>query len=127
MPSTPLMAFSRGAATVSSSTVAEAPGYTARTCTTGGAISGYWAMGSTRIAARPASAMKIEMTTAKIGRSMKNLENMAILGERGDRWSGRTVAARLHEHLLLRRCGVLRVTLWRRAGCTGRRRVRITD
>ena len=37
----------------------------------GGAISGYCAIGSTRIAARPASTMKMEMTTAKIGRSMK--------------------------------------------------------
>src|SRR3954469_8350132 len=119
MPSTPLMAFSMGAATVSSSTVAEAPGYTARTCTTGGAISGYWAIGSTRIAARPASAMKIEMTTAKMGRSMKNLENMAILGKRGDRWNGRQVAAQFLEHLLLRRCSVLRVTLGRCAGCAG--------
>jgi hypothetical protein len=78
MSSTPLIAFSRGAATVCSSTVAEAPGYTARTCTTGGAISGYCAIGSTRIAAIPASAMKSEMTTAKIGRSMKKRENMMV-------------------------------------------------
>src|SRR5687768_2553442 len=33
-------------------------------------------MGSTRIAARPASAMKIESTAAKIGRSMKKRENI---------------------------------------------------
>ncbi len=76
MSSTPLMAFSRGAATDSASTVAEAPGYTARTCTTGGAISGYCAIGSTRIAVRPASTMKSEMTTAKMGRSMKKRENI---------------------------------------------------
>src|SRR5690349_18854147 len=42
----------------------------------GGAISGYWAIGSTRMAARPASAMKIESTAAKIGRSMKKRENI---------------------------------------------------
>ncbi len=77
MSSTPLMAFSRGAATVCSSTVAEAPGYTARTCTTGGAISGYCAIGKTRIAARPASTMNSAMTTAKMGRSMKKRESMA--------------------------------------------------
>src|SRR5688572_4626337 len=76
MLSTPLIWFSRGAATVCSSVAAEAPGYTARTVTTGGAISGYWAIGSTRIAARPAITMKIESTAAKIGRSMKKREIM---------------------------------------------------
>src|SRR6185295_19284407 len=45
------------------------------TVTTGGAISGYCAIGSTRIAASPASTMKIESTAAKIGRSMKKREN----------------------------------------------------
>src|SRR5882672_10732608 len=44
--------------------------------TTGGAISGYWAIGRLRIAARPAITMKIESTAAKIGRSMKKRENM---------------------------------------------------
>ena len=41
MPGTPLIAFSMGEATVCSSVVADAPGYTASTVTTGGAISGY--------------------------------------------------------------------------------------
>src|SRR5688572_15027917 len=77
MLSTPLIWFSRGAATVCSSVAAEAPGYTARTVTTGGAISGYCAIGSTRIAASPAMTMKIESTAAKIGRSMKKREIMA--------------------------------------------------
>src|SRR5512139_859755 len=77
MPGTPLIAFSSGAATVCSSTSADAPGYTACTVTTGGAISGYCATGSVRIAASPASTMKIEITAAKIGRSMKKRENMA--------------------------------------------------
>ncbi len=76
MPSTPLIAFSSGAATVCSSTLAEAPGYTAVTLTTGGAISGYCAIGSTRIEASPASTMKIDSTAAKIGRSMKKRENI---------------------------------------------------
>src|SRR5271170_2306747 len=43
--------------------------------TVGGAISGYWATGSTCAAMRPASVMMIEMTPAKIGRLMKNSEN----------------------------------------------------
>src|SRR5438874_5948115 len=72
------MAFSIGAATVCSITSAEAPGYTACTVTTGGAISGYCAMGRLRIAARPASTMKMDSTAAKIGLSMKNRENMGL-------------------------------------------------
>src|SRR5690242_2071156 len=101
MPSTPLMAFSIGAATVCSSTEADAPGYTARTDTWGGAMSGYCAIGSTRMAASPASAMKSEMTTAKMGRSMKKRENMMRVWfflDRGGHWSGRPVAAHLLEH-----------------------------
>src|SRR6185503_2514394 len=50
----------------------------ARTVTTGGAISGYCAIGSTRIAARPAMVMKTEITAAKIGLSMKNRENIYL-------------------------------------------------
>src|SRR5678816_3767538 len=73
---TPLMAFSIGAATVCSSVCAEAPGYTAVTVTTGGAISGYWPIGRTRIAARPASTRNMEMTAAKIGRSMKKRDSI---------------------------------------------------
>src|SRR5580765_713891 len=57
-------------------------------------------MGSTRIAASPASAMKREITTAKIGRSMKKRENIlvpallrlalaAVLGRRSSRRTGR--------------------------------------
>src|SRR3954471_9003614 len=49
------------------------------TVTTGGAMSGYCAMGNVRIAARPASAMKMDRTAAKIGRSMKKRENMLFL------------------------------------------------
>src|SRR5438046_7179855 len=71
--------FSSGAATVCSSVSAEAPGYTAVTVTTGGAISGYCAIGRVRIAASPASTMKTDTTVAKIGLSMKKRENMARL------------------------------------------------
>src|SRR5688572_18023757 len=46
------------------------------TVTTGGVTSGYCEIGSTRMAAMPASAMKIERTAAKIGRSMKKRLNM---------------------------------------------------
>src|SRR5436309_3492761 len=69
------MAFSSGAATVCSMTSALAPGYTATTLTTGGAISGYWAIGSVRIADRPAMTKKIDSTAAKMGRSMKKREH----------------------------------------------------
>src|SRR6478752_7377443 len=78
MPGTPLIAFSIGDATVCSSVCADAPGYTACTVTTGGALSGYCATGRARIAARPASTMKVAMTTAKIGRSMKKRDSMGV-------------------------------------------------
>ena len=48
----------------------------ARTVTTGGAISGYCAIGKLFIAAKPAMTMKIESTAAKMGLLMKNFENM---------------------------------------------------
>src|ERR1043165_7887974 len=76
---TPLIAFSMGDATVCSSVWADAPGYTACTVTTGGAISGYCAIGKERIAARPASTMKVEMTAANSGRSMKKRENIGAV------------------------------------------------
>ena len=41
----------------------------------GGVISGYLAIGSTTIATLPAMRMSSDSTVAKIGRSMKNLEN----------------------------------------------------
>src|SRR5512138_643973 len=106
MCGTPLIAFSSGAATVSSSTLADAPGYTAVTVTTGGAISGYWAIGRLRIAESPASTRKIEITAAKIGRSMKKRENMSgyplFLGGFGRRLAGAR-RGRRRRRLLLRR------------------------
>src|SRR5438034_6082749 len=41
-------------------------------------MSGYCAMGRLRIAARPASTMKMDSTAAKMGRSMKKRENMGL-------------------------------------------------
>src|SRR5262245_14262576 len=44
--------------------------------TVGGAMSGYCAIGSVKLATRPAMTMMIAMTPASTGRSMKNFENM---------------------------------------------------
>ena len=71
MFSTPLTCCSTGAATVSATTRALAPGYEQLTCTVGGVMSGYWAIGRTSAASPPSRTMMIEMTQAKIGRSMK--------------------------------------------------------
>src|SRR5262249_5478060 len=76
MPSTPLTCCSMGAATVSATTWALAPGYDAATSTVGGAISGYWAMGSVNRAMPPPRTMTIDNTEAKIGRLMKKRENI---------------------------------------------------
>src|ERR1043165_7101489 len=74
MPSTPLICSSIGVATVSAITFGLAPGYCARTTTDGGTTSGYSEIGITRSASRPPTKMRTEMTPAKIGRSMKNLD-----------------------------------------------------
>src|SRR5437762_9093499 len=71
MFSTPLTCCSIGAATVSETTWALAPGYWQVTITVGGAIGGYIAMGSAHSAIAPASVITIDRTVAKIGRSMK--------------------------------------------------------
>jgi hypothetical protein len=44
----------------------------------GGVICGYCATGRFGIATRPASVMTIDITEAKIGRSMKKRENTAV-------------------------------------------------
>src|SRR3954468_16800869 len=62
-----------GAATVSRTTDALAPGYEQETCTVGGVISGYCAIGRMVTAARPASRITAEITRRRTGRSMKNL------------------------------------------------------
>src|SRR5262249_1404909 len=74
MPSTPLTCCSTGAATVSATTWAVAPGYWHDTCTVGGVIGGYWAIGKAIKAIVPTRMVTIERTAAKIGRSMKKRE-----------------------------------------------------
>src|SRR3954449_9508988 len=64
-----------GAATVSAMTSADAPAYVAFTTTVGGAISGYSVMGRARKEIAPTRVSMIEMTPAKIGRSIKKWEN----------------------------------------------------
>src|SRR5205085_5004611 len=75
MPSTPLTCCSIGAATVSATTWALAPGYTADTSTVGGVMSGYCATGRVNSAMLPPSTTTMDSTEAKIGRLMKKREN----------------------------------------------------
>ena len=67
-----------GAATVSATTRAFAPGYTVVTCTVGGVILGYCSIGRLYIATTPRITVMIAMTLAKTGRSMKNLDNIGL-------------------------------------------------
>src|ERR1700730_3879349 len=78
MSSTPLMASSRGEATVSAMTFGLAPGNWARTITEVGMISGYSAKGSLKIEIRPASRMTTDRTPAKMGRSVRQFEIFMI-------------------------------------------------
>jgi hypothetical protein len=71
MFSTPLICCSSGVATGRATVSAEAPGYDAVTCTVGGTISGYWAMGRIARAPNPNAVTKTLSTAAKRGRSMK--------------------------------------------------------
>src|SRR6185436_13134918 len=68
----PLSRCSMTCVTVSSSVLADAPGYVAITEMVGGAMLGYCAMGRLVIESAPASMITIAMTHAKTGRSMKN-------------------------------------------------------
>src|SRR5258708_33479059 len=74
MFSVPLICSSSGVATVSAITLGLAPGNWAVTTTEGGTTSGYSEIGSRNIDSKPARKMATEITPAKIGRSMKNLE-----------------------------------------------------
>src|SRR4030042_3821094 len=65
--------------TVSCTVWAEAPGYIAFMVIWGGAIGGYWETGRVLIASRPPSITKMAITTAKIGRFMKNLGMKCLL------------------------------------------------
>src|SRR5262245_46597963 len=75
MFSTPLTCCSIGAATVSATTWALAPGNTALTVTVGGVICGYCSTGSPTSATAPINIVTNAITLAKTGRSMKNLES----------------------------------------------------
>src|SRR5437667_12469327 len=77
MFSTPFTSCSSGAATVSATTFALAPGYVAEMLTVGGTTSGYCAIGSFCSATRPMITMTIERTVAKIGRSTKKRANIS--------------------------------------------------
>src|SRR5438046_5824329 len=77
MFSAPGTACSIGAATVSATTFALAPGYVAEMLTVGGTTSGYCAIGSCCRATRPMITMTIERTVAKIGRSTKKRANIS--------------------------------------------------
>src|SRR3954468_5319828 len=57
--------------TVCSTVSALAPGYVVETVICGGAISGYAAVGSSNTQSRPATVIRMAITHAKTGRSMK--------------------------------------------------------
>src|SRR5438094_9113394 len=69
----PFTCCSIGAAIDCDTTSALAPGKLVCTCTCGGTICGYCAMGSPKPASAPPSSTISEMTVEKIGRSMKKL------------------------------------------------------
>src|ERR1700728_2868706 len=74
MFSTPLICCSIGVTTVEATTSALAPGYWPVTLIKGGAISGYCAIGRRTNDTAPRITKMIEITAAKIGRSMKKCE-----------------------------------------------------
>src|SRR5271163_4874500 len=108
MFSTPLICCSIGVTTVEATTSALAPGYCPVTLINGGAISGYCAIGSRANDTAPRITKTIEITAAKIGRSMKKCERRIPasirLGLRG------VLAGVLRR----RRCGRRRALLLRR-------------
>ena len=65
MPSTPFTCCSMGIPTVCATVWALAPGYTALTCTVGGVISGYCAIGSMPRVTNPATTISSANTVAK--------------------------------------------------------------
>src|SRR5579872_18709 len=98
MCSMPLTCCSIGAATVSATTWALAPGYWIETCTPGGTTCGYCAIGSVKTEIAPASAIASDKTVAKIGRSMKKRVSISLpLGT-----TERRHIALLHRHLRIR-------------------------
>src|SRR6202000_1245081 len=71
MPCTPLICCSSGVVTVSATTWALAPGYTACTTTWGGVMSGNCEIGSRKKQIDPARTRITAMADARIGRWMK--------------------------------------------------------
>src|SRR3569833_1005855 len=106
MPSVPLICSSSGVATVSAMVWGLAPGKRAVTTTEGGTTSGYSLIGNCVIAIRPARKMMVEITPAKIGRSMKNLDRLMACSASKD--------SKIQLFLILRRLGGVR-----RARCAG--------
>src|SRR3569623_1264650 len=90
MCSTPFTCCSMGAATVSDTVLAFAPGYEVVMVTVGGAISGYWEMGRLKSASAPPMMVTIEMTAAKTGRSMKKRAIMVWPAEKERAWQKRS-------------------------------------
>src|SRR5258707_6121637 len=74
MPSTPLIWSSIGETTVEATISALAPGYCPVTLMVGGAMSGYCATGRREKDTAPRITTTIEITAAKISRSMKKCE-----------------------------------------------------
>ena len=68
MPSAPLIDSSRGAITELSTAWAFAPVYVVVTEIVGGAMSGYWVIGSEAKPIRPSRTIKIEITVDSTGR-----------------------------------------------------------
>src|ERR1700735_2102652 len=89
MFSVPLICSSKGVATVSAMVSGLAPGKSAVTTTDGGTTSGYSEIGNCVIAIKPARKMAIEITPAKIGRSMKNLDRFMSASSPGSGWGWR--------------------------------------
>src|SRR5579883_2524912 len=86
--STPLIACSSGAATVSEMVLGLAPGYTAFTTTVGGTTSGYSLTGRRVREISPTRKMMIETTPAKIGRLMKKSERFMAKFGQSSGWDG---------------------------------------
>src|SRR6516225_4337728 len=86
MFSTPLIWSSIGDTTVEATTSALAPGYWPDTLMIGGAISGYWAIGRRENDTTPMITNTIEITAAKIGRSMKKCEMRIAIAQFALAW-----------------------------------------
>src|SRR5262249_53264337 len=79
--STPLTCCSIGVATASSSVFASAPTYTALRRISGGAMFGNWATGRPTIVTTPTMTIRMAITSATIGRLMKNFDMITALPE----------------------------------------------